>query len=90
MRGRMLVVPPSGGMYEDPATGSAVTGLAAYLVQKSAQKNGTLRWVMEQGFEMGRPSLLEMEADVANGQCQAIRVGGSSVLVTKGSFFLAP
>ncbi len=89
LRGRMFVVPPNGsGMYEDPATGSAVTGLAAYLTKRSSLKNGTLRWVMEQGFEMGRPSILEMEADMVDGECQAIRIAGSAVLVSKGTFFM--
>ncbi len=86
LRGRMFVVSDTGGMYEDPATGSAVTGLAGYLAQQSDQKDGTLRWLMEQGFEMGRPSYLEIEADIADGVCQAVRVGGASVMVSRGSF----
>ncbi|MFK7802386.1 MAG: PhzF family phenazine biosynthesis protein [Anaerolineae bacterium] len=87
LRGRMFVGPAS-GLYEDPATGSAVTALAAYLATLSDIKNGTLRWVMEQGFEMGRPSILEMEADLVDGASQAIRVAGSSVMVSKGTFFV--
>jgi trans-2,3-dihydro-3-hydroxyanthranilate isomerase len=40
--------------------------------------------VVEQGFEMGRPSILEVEADKRSGQIVAVRVGGSSVLVCEG------
>ncbi|MEM8862946.1 MAG: PhzF family phenazine biosynthesis protein [Chloroflexota bacterium] len=87
LRGRMFSIPGM-TMYEDPATGSAVTGLASYLAQQSGQTDGTLSWVMEQGFEMGRPSILEIEADLSDSVCQAIRVGGSSVLVSKGVFYL--
>ena len=82
-RTRMLV-----GAREDPATGSATTAFAGYLAKRSDQKNGTLRWVMEQGFEMGRPSILEVETDVVGGISQAIRVAGSSVMVSKGTFFV--
>lgn len=87
LRGRMFAIPQM-GMYEDPATGSAVTGLAAYLAQKSDQSSGTCQWVMEQGFEMGRPSILEIEADLKDSVCQAIRVGGRSVMVSQGVIYL--
>lgn len=86
VRARMYA--PSMGIAEDPATGAAATAFAGYLAKRADQKNGTLRWVMEQGFEMGRPSILEIETDLKDGACQAIRVGGSSVLVSKGTFFV--
>jgi trans-2,3-dihydro-3-hydroxyanthranilate isomerase len=72
---------------EDPATGSANAALAGYLVARHPARNrdGTLRWVVEQGFEMGRPSILEVEADVAGGAVTAVRVGGASVLVCEGT-----
>jgi trans-2,3-dihydro-3-hydroxyanthranilate isomerase len=40
--------------------------------------------VVEQGFEMGRPSILEIEADKSAGRITAVRVGGRTVLVSKG------
>jgi trans-2,3-dihydro-3-hydroxyanthranilate isomerase len=72
---------------EDPATGSANAALAGYLVARHPARNrdGTLRRVVEQGFEMGRPSILEVEADVARGAVTAVRVGGASVLVCEGT-----
>ena len=47
-----------------------------------------MRWIVEQGFEMGRPSLLEVEVDKRADALTAVRVGGNSVLVTKGELFL--
>ncbi|MGH7638902.1 MAG: PhzF family phenazine biosynthesis protein [Gemmatimonadaceae bacterium] len=81
-RARMFA--PGIGVPEDPATGSAVAAFAGYLAKRDERRDGTLRWVIEQGFEMGRPSILEAEADVRKGAVTAIRVGGHSVLVTRG------
>ncbi len=86
-RARMFVVPQM-GIYEDPATGSAVTGLAAYLATKADQQNGTIRWTLQQGVEMGRPSIIDFEIDLKDGVCRAVRVGGSAVMVSKGTFFV--
>lgn len=82
LRARMFA--PAMGIVEDPATGAAVSALAGYLGGREAQANGTLRWVVEQGFEMGRPSVLEVEADKRDGQITAVRVGGKCVLVSEG------
>jgi len=76
--------PPALGIEEDPATGAAATALAGYLGIRDAMQSGTLRWVVEQGLEMGRPSRLEIEADRQDGVITAIRVGGSAVLVSDG------
>ena len=40
--------------------------------------------MMEQGFEMGRPSILELEADKREGAVTAVRVAGEAVLVSDG------
>ncbi len=72
------------GITEDPATGSAAAAFAGYLAPRAVQKNGTLRWTIEQGFEMGRPSLIYLEADVANGLVTAVRVGGTAVRMSEG------
>jgi trans-2,3-dihydro-3-hydroxyanthranilate isomerase len=76
---------------EDPATGSACAALAGYLVPRDPrrERDGTLRWTVEQGFEMGRPSMLEVEADVAGGRVAAVRVGGASVLVSDGTMAIS-
>jgi trans-2,3-dihydro-3-hydroxyanthranilate isomerase len=62
--------------------------LAGYLAARDPRRDGTLRWVVEQGFEMGRPSILEAEADKKGGEVVATRVGGSTVLVTEGEMRL--
>jgi predicted PhzF superfamily epimerase YddE/YHI9 len=37
---------------------------------------------------MGRPSRLDAEVDLRNGQLTAIRVGGESVLVSSGTLHI--
>ena len=81
MRARMYG--PAVSVMEDPATGSACACLAGYLAARTP-RDGTLRWVVEQGFEMGRPSILEIEADKQDGRITGVRVGGRTVLVSKG------
>ena len=83
-RARMFA--PTIGVAEDPATGSACVGFGGYLAKRDKRTDGTLRWIVEQGFEMGRPSLLEVEVDKRGGAITAARVGGNSVLVMKGEF----
>lgn len=75
---------PAMGIEEDPATGGAATALAGYLLPR-LDATGTVRWKVRQGVEMGRPSLIEVEADARDGEATAVRVGGSSVLVGEGS-----
>ena len=78
------------GIEEDPATGAAATALAGYLTRAPGApgKDGTLRWTVEQGFEMGRPSIIHVEADVSEGSVTEIRVGGTSVMVSEGEMRL--
>jgi trans-2,3-dihydro-3-hydroxyanthranilate isomerase len=75
---------PTGGIPEDPATGSATVNLAAQLLTAEGLGDGTHRWQIEQGYEMGRPSDLTLEADVAAGNLSAVRVGGSAVRMMSG------
>jgi trans-2,3-dihydro-3-hydroxyanthranilate isomerase len=76
---------PAVGVVEDPATGSAASALGGYLGVRDPRRDGTLRFVVEQGFEMGRPSILEIEIDKKDGAIREIRVGGASVLVSEGT-----
>ncbi|MQF64720.1 PhzF family phenazine biosynthesis protein [SAR202 cluster bacterium AC-409-J13_OGT_754m] len=79
---------PSKGIGEDSATGSAAVGLAGYLGSLESNTDGTIKWKIEQGFEIGRQSFLNIEVDKKDGEISAIRVGGSSVLVTKGVMYI--
>ncbi|MGQ0714316.1 MAG: PhzF family phenazine biosynthesis protein [Gemmatimonadaceae bacterium] len=82
---RARVFVPSYAVPEDPATGSCAAALAGYLAARERAPNGTFRWVLEQGFEMGRPSLLELEADKREGAVVAVRVAGDVILVSEGT-----
>ncbi len=73
------------GIGEDPATGGAVSALGGYLGIRAPEPDGSLAWVVEQGFEMGRPSLLHLEVDKQGGEITAVRVGGNTVLVSEGT-----
>ncbi len=76
---------PALGVAEDPATGSAVSALAGYLARRDPPRDGTRRWVVEQGIEMGRPSRLELEIDRRAGKVVEVRVGGPCVFVSEGT-----
>ena len=88
VRARVFV--PGLSVPEDPATGSACAALAGYLVPRTGRdgrevRDGTLRWIVEQGVEMGRPSVIELEADVVGRRITAVRVGGASVMMGEGT-----
>lgn len=86
VRARVFV--PGLNVPEDPATGSACAALGGYLAARTPRDGTTLRWVVEQGVEMGRPSIIEVEADKAEGRVTGVRVGGSAVLVSEGTLKL--
>ena len=75
---------PLDGIPEDPATGSATAILAAQLLAAEKLSDGTHRWKLEQGYEMGRPSDLWLEADVAAAKLVAVRVAGQAVQISSG------
>ncbi|MEP6835611.1 MAG: PhzF family phenazine biosynthesis protein [Gemmatimonas sp.] len=85
VRARVFV--PGLSISEDPATGSANACLAGYLAKRTPRE-GTLRWEVAQGVEMRRASRLSIEADKRDGALTAIRVGGSTVLMTEGTMKL--
>ncbi len=83
LRARMFA--PAMGIEEDPATGAAASALAGYLGVRNSVSSGVLQWTVEQGFEMGRPSILDVQAEKVDGQIVAVRVGGQSVMVSEGA-----
>lgn len=74
------------GVPEDPATGSANGALGAYLVYHRAVPvtEPTTYIISEQGAELGRPSTLYVEVDLAGEEVTAVRVGGQVVPVAEG------
>jgi trans-2,3-dihydro-3-hydroxyanthranilate isomerase len=82
---RARMYSPTGGIPEDPATGSATALLAAQLLKAETLNDGTHKWQLEQGYEMGRPSDLWLEADVKGSKLNAVRVAGQAVRVMQGT-----
>lgn len=76
---------PSAGVAEDPATGSAVGAFAGVVARFDQPPGGEHRYVVEQGFEMGRPSLIGLEVDMDDGAVVAARISGDAVLVAEGT-----
>ena len=70
---------------EDPATGSAAAAFAAVVHRFDDLKDGTRRLLIEQGYEMGRPSEINLEINVAGGQLRQVRIGGRAVRVSSGT-----
>jgi trans-2,3-dihydro-3-hydroxyanthranilate isomerase len=85
VRARMFA--PLSKVLEDPATGSASAALGGLL---SSLEAGTARFelAIEQGVEMGRPSLIDVRVDRAHGVRHRIYVAGDCVPVMKGAIAL--
>jgi trans-2,3-dihydro-3-hydroxyanthranilate isomerase len=78
---------PSGGVAEDPATGSAAGPLALHLARHGRIAFGD-EIEISQGAEVGRPSTLYARADGTPEQPERVEVGGSAVIVARGEFRL--
>ena len=73
------------GVPEDPATGSANGCLAGYLVEYSYFGEEPINLRVEQGYEIGRPSLLLLKAHKKDNIIE-VEVGGKVIMVAKGEF----
>lgn len=71
------------GVPEDPATGSANGCLAAYLVKNSYFNSNKINIKVEQGYEIGRPSLIHIRAEKKNDNIE-VWVGGSVMEIAEG------
>ena len=71
------------GVPEDPATGSAAGCLAAYLLEHSYLGTDSVDVRVEQGYEIGRPSLLYLRAARPEDEMR-IDVGGKVQMVARG------
>jgi trans-2,3-dihydro-3-hydroxyanthranilate isomerase len=76
------------GVVEDPATGSAAAAFAGVLMACDKPGDGEATLVIEQGFEMGRPSLILLGMSVEGGALRAATIGGSAVIVSAGTLDL--
>ena len=75
---------PHNGIAEDPATGSAAAAFAGVVHRFDALPDGSHKRIIEQGFEMGRPSLMELSMDIEGGKLGTVRIGGHAVRVAQG------
>jgi len=73
------------GIPEDPATGSANGCLAGYLIKNRYFDQNRIDIRVEQGYEIGRPSLLYLKAEEGTDDIDVF-VGGRVIMVAKGKF----
>jgi trans-2,3-dihydro-3-hydroxyanthranilate isomerase len=71
------------GVPEDPATGSAAGCLAAYLLGHAYLGTDSIDVRVEQGYEIGRPSVLHLQA-ARDGDQTTVHVGGKVQMVARG------
>jgi len=76
---------PRLGIYEDPATGSAAGGLAGVIPHFLPTGSGSRTVVIEQGYQIGRPSLITLSMTVRDGQLAGAAIGGEAIAVTDGT-----
>jgi trans-2,3-dihydro-3-hydroxyanthranilate isomerase len=87
---RCRVFPGGVGITEDPATGSAALVLGVYLAASGLLGDGTHAYVVEQGYEMGRPSTLTCTVEVAGGVAFRSTVSGGVVPIARGEIRVPP
>ena len=78
---------PSGGVSEDPATGSAAGPLALHVARHGRIAFGD-EIEISQGVEIGRPSTLYARVEGSADEVEKVEVGGSAVIVARGEFRL--
>jgi trans-2,3-dihydro-3-hydroxyanthranilate isomerase len=76
---------PEHGIPEDPATGGANVALIGVLAHLNEAADLTLTRRIGQGFDMGRPSVLEACAEKKAGKVVATYIGGRSVPMMSGT-----
>jgi trans-2,3-dihydro-3-hydroxyanthranilate isomerase len=77
---------PSIGILEDPATGSASGALGAYLVQNGVVDVApTTDIIVEQGYEIERPSQIFVRVESDDDIIKTVKVGGQCVMVVEGT-----
>jgi trans-2,3-dihydro-3-hydroxyanthranilate isomerase len=83
---------PAMGIAEDPATGAASGPLGCYLVLHGLVQSGSQgssQMVSEQGFELGRPSLVQMKIEQDGQHITGVSIGGQCYFMGKGYITLA-
>jgi trans-2,3-dihydro-3-hydroxyanthranilate isomerase len=76
---------PQVGVFEDPATGSAAAAFAGMIARGMDLADGEHAFTIEQGYEMGRPSLILLTLHLRGGKLSAAAIGGEAVPVSEGT-----
>lgn len=80
---------PASGVFEDAATGSAAVCFAGVVKKYDALPDGSHRRIIEQGYEMDRPSQITLTMEVLQGKLGTVRIGGHAVRVSEGRIEIA-
>lgn len=75
---------PSLGVMEDAATGSAAVAFASVIKDFEVENQSMFETYIEQGYELGRPSCIKLEAEFEQQNLRAVRVGGHALHVATG------
>ncbi|WP_438751896.1 PhzF family phenazine biosynthesis protein [Pararhizobium sp. O133] len=86
LRARMFA--PLDNIIEDPATGSASGALGALLTSLLPEKDIVIDITIEQGVEMGRRSLIDVQVRKAGGKVSGVRIAGRCAAVMSGMIHL--
>ena len=76
------------GIWEDPATGSAVAAMSGAIHHFDRLADGHTALMIEQGVEMGRPSHIHLHLQAEDGKIIHARIGGEAVRVASGQLDL--
>lgn len=76
---------PALGIMEDPATGSAAAAFSGVLTAFEKLPSGRQDILIEQGYQMGRPSLVMLGLDVEHGVLVEASIGGAAVITAQGT-----
>lgn len=78
------VFAPGLGVAEDPATGAAAAAFAGVVMAFEDVPDGSHILAIEQGYELGRPSLITLTLDVEQSILIEASIGGAAVIVAEG------
>lgn len=73
---------------EDPATGSAVAAFAGVLAKFESLADGDHGFRIGQGFEMGRPSLIDLRITLTKGDIAQASISGHAIVVAEGCLYV--
>jgi len=76
---------PRLGVAEDPATGAAAAAFSGVLVRFRSPADGAHDFLIEQGYEMGRPSLIGLSLTVQSRQLATAAISGEAIVISEGT-----